>query len=131
MALIWGEDKKPPSYGPIIYNISFALTCLLFQVLGISPNDVMAFAGTSSGFVMIYLHPLAIHLKALRTKEIREKQTDSEKPLAKESEEIAEFLEKQKISSYAWEYFIHGLIMAVGVFILIINVVDLVKQYTQ
>lgn len=123
MTLIWGEDKIPPTYGPICYNLCFALTCLAFQMLGIKPNDVMAFAGTSSGFVMIYLHPLTIHLKALSMKQKNEKNL-LDQPLT-EKNEVASFLQNQEISSYGWEYFIHGFIMAVGLFILIINIIGL------
>ena len=124
MILIWGEDRKPPRYGPLIYNTLFAAACLGVQIFGISPNDVMGVAGASTGFVMIYLHPITIHFKVLLSKQAQE--GPKEKLTSAEGDiDIPTFLEG-KDTHFAWEYIIHGLIMAVGVTILVINILQLV-----
>ena len=73
MTFIYGEENDPPMTVTLLYNFIFLAICLAIQILNISPNEVMAIAGASSGFVIIYLHPLSVHLKTLAVKKRREK----------------------------------------------------------
>ena len=86
----------------------------------------MGFAGASTGFVMIYLHPITIHLKVLMEKRTKEKMIENKESLNLKNEvEIPAFLEG-KDTNYSFEFAIHGFIMAIGVAILIVNILELI-----
>jgi len=126
LTFVYGEDGDPPLKVSLIYNTLFLILCLGVQILNISPNTVMSIAGTSSGFVMIYSHPLGIHIKSLLMKKRKEAAGEKESLLSKEAQDfdLPDWLAEKKVN-YCAEFFISGLLMAIGMFIFIISILSL------
>lgn len=127
--MIWGEDGFPPKFALVIFNIVFILTFLIVQLLDISPNTVMSYAGAFVGFVIVYLVPIYIHLKSVRKKQVNSEERKSYFEMKAEGkfENVAEFLLKKKRMNYNLEYGVHIVIMGVGVYIFISQLIDLFK----
>lgn len=128
--MIWGEAGIPPKGAFWGFNALYIVTFLIVQMFNISPNTVMSLAGAFIGFVIIYLLPVAIHFKALAQKQALEKKgykSISDEGTS-EASDIAEFLRKKQDINYVLEYGVHGLIMAVGVGIFIMQLVPLIEK---
>ena len=131
--MIWGEDGVPPKAALPIFNAVYIVTYLLVQIFNISPNTVMSYSGAFIGFVIIYLLPIGIHLKTIYLRQKRDSKGYSSlnEPRDKYGEdnqenlEIASFIENKEKVNYPIEYGLHGIIMAVGVYIFVFQIVAL------
>ena len=128
--MIWGEEGVPPRSAFIGFNLLYIISFLIIQIFNISPGTVMKYGGAFIGFVIIYLLPVGIHLKALRTKQRVE--SEGYRSFKNESDnmkadyaDLPDFLRKKDKINYVWEYGVHGVIMAVGVAIFISQLVGL------
>ena len=132
---IWGEEGVPPKSALPIFNGLYIITFLIIQIFNISPNTVMSYSGAFIGFVIIYLLPISMHFKALYLRKKRDNQEhislnepggqhDTTQPLI----EIASFIDTKEKINYGLEYGVHGVIMAVGLYIFIFQIVALFNK---
>lgn len=132
--MIYGENGVPPKWAFVLFNSVYIVSFLLVQIFNISPNTVMSYGGAFIGFVIMYLVPVGIHLKALRDKQILDKQGHSilnasgntsvgvTKP---RTFQIAEFLRRKTNINYYFEYGAHTIIMGIGTYIFVYQLISL------
>lgn len=65
--LLYHEDQKVPTWQFMTFNLFTACSQLVIQIFNTDPSMVIAFSGTVCGFVIVYIFPIMIHFRRIKS----------------------------------------------------------------
>lgn len=133
--LFYGPKKKIPAWQFHLFNIAYALSCLVVEIFVLDINKIVGFTGAVGGFLLIYIIPIYLHIKCvyyqqkpfIRNSAAHEMLIDTETPDLSTQFEKCRDHSNVMIKNVYVAYGLYGLFIIFGLGILIAQIYDLVR----